>query len=176
MATFRKSWAMACLILLGTGLFLTACGGHADLQKQMSGVWEDRLGHETVEIQLTGNAKTVTVGGHAYDATVDRIDDENGVIRLSIEDGGGKKEFWTLTQMWEDTDRFNIVFDMAQVDFVSSAGLRVMIAIQKTCKKWNRGELVLVNVPERIYETLDLAGFVPLFQIFDELVEAVGYF
>ena len=75
-----------------------------------------------------------------------------------------------------DADRFNIAFDMAKVGFVSSAGLRVMIAIQKTCKKWNRGELVLVNVPERIYETLDLAGFVPLFQIFDELVEAIGHF
>ena len=75
-----------------------------------------------------------------------------------------------------DAERFNIVFDMAQVDFVSSAGLRVMIAVQKNSKKWNRGELVLVNVQERIYETLDLAGFVPLFQIFDDTVDAVGSF
>ena len=51
-----------------------------------------------------------------------------------------------------------------------------MIAIQKTCKKWNRGELVLVNVPSRIYETLDLAGFVPLFRIFDDVTDAVGSF
>jgi anti-sigma B factor antagonist len=82
----------------------------------------------------------------------------------------------TALQEINDADRFNIVFDMDHVDFVSSAGLRVMIAIQKTCKKWNRGELVLANVPERIYETLDLAGFVPLFQIFDNVVEAVGSF
>ena len=75
-----------------------------------------------------------------------------------------------------DTERFNVVFDMAQVDFVSSAGLRVMIAVQKNCKKWSRGELVLANVQERIYETLDLAGFVPLFQIFDDTVDAVGSF
>ena len=75
-----------------------------------------------------------------------------------------------------NAERYNIVFDMAQVDFVSSAGLRVMIAIQKDCKKWNRGELVLVNVQERIYETLDLAGFVPLFQIFQDTVDAVGSF
>jgi len=82
----------------------------------------------------------------------------------------------TAFQEINDADRYNIVFNMDKVDFVSSAGLRVMIAVQKTCKKWNRGELVLVNVPERILETLDLAGFVPLFQIFDDPTEAVGSF
>lgn len=75
-----------------------------------------------------------------------------------------------------DAGRYNIVFDMDDIDFVSSAGLRVMIAVQKTCKKWNRGELVLANVPQRIYETLDLAGFVPLFQIHDDMVDAVASF
>lgn len=75
-----------------------------------------------------------------------------------------------------DAGRYNIVFDMQDIDFVSSAGLRVMIAVQKACKKWNRGQLVLVNVPQRIYETLDLAGFVPLFEIYDDMVDAVGSF
>jgi anti-sigma B factor antagonist len=79
-------------------------------------------------------------------------------------------------QAIQDADRYGIVFDMGAVDFVSSAGLRVMIAAQKECKRWNRGELVLVNVPQRIYETLDLAGFVPLFRIYDDVVGAVGSF
>ena len=51
-----------------------------------------------------------------------------------------------------------------------------MIDVQKTCKRWNRGEMVLANVPQRIYEALDLAGFVPLFKLFDDVVEAVGSF
>ena len=75
-----------------------------------------------------------------------------------------------------DADRFRIVFDMGEVGFVSSAGLRTMISVQKTCKRWNRGELVLVNVPQRVYEALDLAGLVPLFKFFDDAVEAVGSF
>ncbi|MBE9472642.1 MAG: anti-sigma factor antagonist, partial [Chloroflexi bacterium] len=29
---------------------------------------------------------------------------------------------------------------------------------------------------QRIYEALDLAGFVPLFKLFDDVVEAVGSF
>jgi anti-sigma B factor antagonist len=76
----------------------------------------------------------------------------------------------------QDAGRYNIVFDMEDIDFVSSAGLRVMIAVQKASKKWNRGQLVLVNVPQRIYETLDLAGFVPLFKVYDDMVDAVGDF
>ncbi len=75
-----------------------------------------------------------------------------------------------------DEDRFKIVFDMSQVDFISSAGLRVMIDVQKTCKLDNRGEMVLAQVPERVYDTLDLAGFVDLFRIFPQVVEAVGSF
>lgn len=72
--------------------------------------------------------------------------------------------------------RFKIVFDMSGVEFVSSAGLRVLVDGQKTCKHLNRGELVLAAVPSRIYETLDLVGFVPLFTLFDDVVEAVGSF
>jgi len=72
--------------------------------------------------------------------------------------------------------RFRIVFDMNGVEFISSAGLRVLISAQKTCKRWNRGELVLAGVPQKIYDVLDLAGFVPLFKFFDTDVEAVGSF
>jgi len=73
-----------------------------------------------------------------------------------------------------DEERHRIVFDMSEVDFISSAGLRVLIEVQKTCKRWNRGEVALARVPQRIHETLDLAGFVPLFRFFDSTVEAVG--
>ena len=51
-----------------------------------------------------------------------------------------------------DENRFKIVFDMSEVEFISSAGLRVLIEVQKTCKRWNRGQLVLAAVPERPYE------------------------
>ena len=71
---------------------------------------------------------------------------------------------------------YNLVLDMSDVDFISSAGLRVLIDTQKTCHRLNRGRLVLADVPEHIYEAFDLAGFVPLFDFYDERVEAVGSF
>jgi anti-sigma B factor antagonist len=75
-----------------------------------------------------------------------------------------------------DAGRFKIVFDMSEVEFISSKGLGVMIDTQKTCKRWNRGQVVLVSVPKRIYSAMELAGFMPLFTFFDDTAEAVGSF
>ncbi len=75
-----------------------------------------------------------------------------------------------------DDGRYRIVFDMGGVEFVSSACLRVMISAQKTCKRWNRGEVVLASVPPRIHDALELAGFVPLFKFYEDSVRAVGSF
>ncbi len=75
-----------------------------------------------------------------------------------------------------EANHFHIVFNMVDVSFISSAGLRVLISTQKNCKRFNRGELVLANVPENISAALDLAGFTALFKIFDSEVAAVGNF
>ena len=65
---------------------------------------------------------------------------------------------------------------MSEVSYVSSAGLRVLIDLQKTCKKANQGEVVLVKIPQRVYETLELAGFVPLFKFYQNVNSALAYF
>jgi anti-sigma B factor antagonist len=65
---------------------------------------------------------------------------------------------------------------MEEVEYMSSAGLRVLVNTQKTCKRYNRGELVLALVPKRIYEALELVGFVRLFKFFDNVLDAVGSF
>ena len=53
-----------------------------------------------------------------------------------------------------DNGKSGIVFDMAEVDFISSRGLWVLLETQKTCKK-NKGKLVLVNVSEDMQQSLD---------------------
>jgi anti-sigma B factor antagonist len=76
----------------------------------------------------------------------------------------------------QDARRYKFVFDMSKVDYMSSAGMRVLMSVQKNCKRYNRGELVLCGVSPRIYEALELAGFAPLFKFFDDPIIAVGYF
>ena len=72
--------------------------------------------------------------------------------------------------------RFKIVLDLSDVSFMSSAGLRVLINTQKTCRRYNRGEIVLASIPANIYSALDLAGFIPLFNVYDDSLTAVGNF
>ena len=72
--------------------------------------------------------------------------------------------------------RFKIVLDMAGLEYMSSAGFRALLAVQRTCKRYNRGELALAAVPERIKEALELAGFTELFKTYPDSLTAVGSF
>jgi anti-sigma B factor antagonist len=72
--------------------------------------------------------------------------------------------------------RYRIVLDMSGLDYMSSAGMRILITTQKKCKQYNRGEVILALVPQRIYEALELAGFLPLFRFYDNLPAAIGHF
>lgn len=102
--------------------------------------------------------------------------------RCTVIDVSGRIDSATAPQLaaviddLTDEGQCNLVLDMSDVDFISSAGLRVLIDTQKTCQRLNRGELVLADVPEPIYGAFDLAGFVALFDFYDDVVEAVGSF
>ena len=72
--------------------------------------------------------------------------------------------------------KYRIVLDMEQVDFMSSKGWWVLIQTQKACKRYNRGELVLAGVQDRIRDSLELVGMANYFQMFDDLVGAVANF
>ena len=53
---------------------------------------------------------------------------------------------------------FNVVFDLAKVDFVSSAGLRVLLLTKKLTDRQN-GKIAVINVQQSIREVLDMTGF-----------------
>ncbi len=72
--------------------------------------------------------------------------------------------------------KFNIVFDMSEVNFLSSAGWWALIGTQKECKKAARGELVLACVDKGIRDSLKLVGMEEYFKLFDDITTAVGSF
>jgi len=76
----------------------------------------------------------------------------------------------------QDNGMYKLVFDMADVEFMSSKGWWVLIQTQKASKRYNRGELLLANVPEKIISSLDLVGMSHYFKVFDDVVSAVGFF
>ncbi|HZY43109.1 MAG TPA: STAS domain-containing protein [Anaerolineae bacterium] len=68
-----------------------------------------------------------------------------------------------------------LILDLKQTEYMSSAGLRVLVSSLKLAKK-NNGDLRLAQISTRVQEVLDLAGLTPVFHIHPDLVEAVGSF
>lgn len=74
-----------------------------------------------------------------------------------------------------DAGTNNLVLDLSEVEYMSSAGLREMVAALKRAKQGG-GDLRLCTPSERVVEVLDLAGLDSIFQVFDDQVAAVGSF
>ena len=72
-----------------------------------------------------------------------------------------------------DSDHKQLVLDLKDVDYMSSAGLRVLVALQKAAKKIG-GALRLAQLSVRVSEVLELSGLTPVFEIYPDVVEAVG--
>jgi hypothetical protein len=51
-----------------------------------------------------------------------------------------------------------------------------LIETQKNCHRYNRGELVMSGLDDRIRKSLDLVGMGSYFKIYDDVVTAVAYF
>ena len=75
-----------------------------------------------------------------------------------------------------NTNRFKIIIDMSELEYMSSAGFRALLLGQRNCKRYNRGEIVLASVPKKVMDALELTGFTPLFKIFNDDISAVGNF
>ncbi len=75
-----------------------------------------------------------------------------------------------------DAGTYRIVLDMTQVEFFGSAAIRSLVQAYKECRRFNRGDVRLACLPEHIYNVLQIAGILPLIQVFDTTVTAVGSF
>ncbi len=90
-------------------------------------------------------------------------------------DGSTAAEFEAALNGVTDAGQFNIILDMSDVDFVSSAGLRVLVNTRKTVTSAG-GKLVLAEPSEQVVETLDIAGLDVLFEQFPDRETAIGTF
>jgi anti-sigma B factor antagonist len=71
--------------------------------------------------------------------------------------------------------RYNLVVNLAEVEYLSSAGLRSLVGGKRDCKE-KGGDLCIAEPSERVQEVLNLAGLDSLFDIYDDNVAAIGSF
>ena len=74
----------------------------------------------------------------------------------------------------EDGER-SVVVDFEELDYISSAGLRVLLKAAKELKR-SQGKIVLCSMKDYIKEVFEIAGFVSLFPIVSSLGDAIKQF
>ena len=96
----------------------------------------------TIEKNLHGPQLTVTIVGRLDTTTAPDLE-------ASL-----KESFEGVTKL---------ILDFAELEYLSSAGLRVLLASQKVMNK--QGEMVIRNVNETINEIFDVTGFIDILTI-----------
>ena len=96
----------------------------------------------TIEKNLNGTEFTVTITGRLDTTTAPQLEAE---FKQSI--AGVEK----------------LVLDFAALEYLSSAGLRVLLAAQKVMNK--QGEMIIKNVNGTINEIFEVTGFIDILTI-----------
>lgn len=68
-----------------------------------------------------------------------------------------------------------LVFDLSELEFMSSAGLRTLLVISKQSRKLG-GDLRLVKGSQPVQKVLDMAGLTGVIETFPSVDEAVASF
>ena len=96
------------------------------------------------------------------------------IIEKTIEDGKavfsleGRLDTTTAPDLEKDvkeviSDLNELTFDFSALDYISSAGLRVLLAAQKAMN--DQGEMKITNVNEIVMEIFDVTGFTGILTI-----------
>ena len=78
-----------------------------------------------------------------------------------------------ITKKIQNGDK-KIVFDLSRTDYISSAGLRVILVTAKLLKPKN-GKMALCNANDQIFEVLEISGFSSIVKHLNSLDEAVTF-
>lgn len=90
---------------------------------------------------------------------------ENGILTVSL---AGRLDTTTAPALESALegclgDTKDLIFDLKSLEYLSSAGLRVILKVQKVMN--TQGSMKLINVSESIMEVFDITGFVDILTI-----------
>jgi len=87
-------------------------------------------------------------------------------------DSSTAPELETALKKLVEAEKTQLVLDLKEVEYMSSAGLRAMVSTLKAVKRVN-GDLRVASPSDRVNEVLRLAGLSSIFAIYSTREEAV---
>ncbi|MBC3887220.1 anti-sigma factor antagonist [Acetobacterium paludosum] len=86
-------------------------------------------------------------------------ENENTVVDMEGRlDTNTAPDFQKELEEYYNAQGFSLILDFEKLDFVSSAGLRVLLLIQKKSKALS-GNMIIKNVKPEIQEVFNMTGF-----------------
>ncbi len=90
---------------------------------------------------------------------------ENDVLKVVLE---GRLDTTTAPQLESELkevlpDAKELIFDMADLEYISSAGLRVLLSAQKVMSR--QGSMKVIHVREEVNEIFEVTGFCDILTI-----------
>ena len=95
-----------------------------------------------IEKKLNGTELTIAIAGRLDTTTAPELDAEFKQSSAGVE---------------------KLILDFAKLEYLSSAGLRVLLSEQKLMNK--QGEMIIKNVNETINEIFEVTGFIDILTI-----------
>ena len=65
-----------------------------------------------------------------------------------------------------------LILDLSKVDYMSSAGLRVLLLLYRQVAS-QKGQIILVGLSPSILDTMSVTGFLKFFMVMDEIEAAM---
>lgn len=107
-----------------------------------------------------------------------RVDNQDHATSIGIVgsiDALTADEVEQVLQNQIDEGKLHLVIDMAEVDYVSSAGLRVFLTALKYVRR-SDGDLRLACAQPSVSRMLNMSGFTSIIKFFDTVDEAMASF
>jgi len=91
---------------------------------------------------------------------------KDGTLRLALE---GRLDTTTTPALEEVVNKeldgvTELIYDLKDLEYISSAGLRMLLASQKKMTAQG-GTMVLINVQEQVNEVLEITGFLDILTV-----------
>ena len=102
---------------------------------------------------------------------------KNGIMELSI---SGRLDAVSAVEADKDFNSViddghkNLLVDLARLDYISSAGLRVLLVVAKRIQQ-SGGKVVLCTLSANVKEVFEISGFSSIFSIFPTNEEAIKF-
>ncbi len=96
-----------------------------------------------IDLARNGGTLTVSLNGELDTITAKELE---GSLRSAI-----------------DSDVSELIFDLGKLEYIASAGLRVLLAAQKVMNR--QGTMIVRNLTDEVREVFDITGFMEMLNV-----------